>query len=45
LGLTEDETRSSLRIGIGRFNSMNDIHLASSMLSNAYKKLSRLIKR
>lgn len=43
IGLTEDESRSSLRIGIGRFNTPGEIDLAASWLADAYQRLRKLV--
>jgi cysteine desulfurase len=42
LGLTEDQTRSSLRFGIGRFNSAEDIDLAAATLKKVVTRLRSL---
>lgn len=42
LGLTEDQTRSSLRFGIGRFNSTEDIDLAAATLKKVVTRLRSL---
>ncbi len=39
IGLSEDETRSSLRFGIGRFNTQADIDLAASTVAGAVARL------
>lgn len=39
LGLTEDQARSSLRFGVGRFNTMEEIETAAEMIANAVKQL------
>ena len=42
LGLSEDQARSSLRFGIGRFNTPNDIEAAVDMLARAMEKLRKM---
>lgn len=42
IGLSEDQARSSLRFGIGRFNCPNDIELALDMIDHAVRKLRKL---
>jgi cysteine desulfurase len=42
LGLSEDRVRSSLRFGIGRFNTKAEIDLAVQLISKAYRKLKSL---
>ncbi|MEY4565755.1 MAG: Cysteine desulfurase [Planctomycetota bacterium] len=42
LGLSEDRVRSSLRFGIGRFNTQAEIDLAVQLISTAYRKLKSL---
>lgn len=42
IGLTEDETRSSLRFGIGRFNSREDIENAIEVVVTAVRRLRSL---
>lgn len=42
IGLTEDETRSSLRFGIGRFNTESDIDTAVETLCEAVQRLRSL---
>ncbi len=42
LGLNEDQARSSLRFGLGRFNTMSDIEAAIHMIAAAVEKLGRL---
>ena len=39
LGIDEDRARSSLRIGVGRFNTGEEIERASQMLVNAVRKI------
>lgn len=42
LGLSEEEARSSLRFGIGRFNTLLEIEQAADWLGNAVNQLRRL---
>ncbi|PHS09987.1 MAG: IscS subfamily cysteine desulfurase [Blastopirellula sp.] len=42
LGLSEDETRSSLRFGIGRFNTEHEIQWAIEVVSSAVTRLREL---
>ncbi len=42
LGLSEEEARSSLRFGIGRFNTLLEIEQAAEWLGNAVSQLRRL---
>ena len=42
LGLTESRVRSSLRFGIGRFNTISEIDLAVQLIAAAYEKLLRM---
>lgn len=42
LGLSEDQARSSLRFGVGRFNTTDQIESAAEMINSAVKQL-RLI--
>ncbi|MGY8769832.1 MAG: cysteine desulfurase family protein [Pirellulales bacterium] len=42
LGLSEDETRSSLRFGIGRFNTEQEIQWATEVVSSAVTRLREL---
>jgi cysteine desulfurase len=42
IGLDESRARRSVRFGIGRFNTSDEIQSASEMLSNAYSDLARL---
>lgn len=39
LGLSEDQARSSLRFGVGRFNTMEPIETAAVMVTEAVKQL------
>lgn len=43
IGLSEEESRSSLRLGIGRFNTESEIDQAANWLADAYQKLKKLI--
>ncbi|PQO42409.1 cysteine desulfurase family protein [Blastopirellula marina] len=43
LGLSEDLTRSSLRFGIGRFNTADQVEIAIEVVANAVAKLRKLI--
>lgn len=43
IGLSEEESRSSLRFGIGRFNTRAEIDQAASWLAEAYQQLRKLI--
>lgn len=43
IGLSEEESRSSLRFGIGRFNTECEIDQAANWLADAYQKLKKLI--
>jgi cysteine desulfurase len=43
IGRTEDQARSSLRFGIGRFNTLEEIVQASTWLIDAYRDLVALI--
>lgn len=43
LGLSDEQARSSLRFGIGRFNTEADIDQATELLTAAAQKLRRLI--
>ena len=45
IGLSEDQARSSLRFGIGRFNTEEEIVVAAKLLSEAYWKLRYLVTR
>lgn len=40
IGLNETEARSSLRMGVGRFNTDDDIERTIAMLGDAYERLS-----
>ena len=42
IGLSEDATRSSLRFGIGRFNTEQDITTAIQVVVDAVKRLRSL---
>ena len=42
IGLTEDHTRSSLRFGLGRFNTEKDIEFAVDVVSATVKRLRNL---
>ena len=42
IGLTEDQARCSLRFGLGRFNTLQEVETAVSLLSAAYQELRRL---
>jgi cysteine desulfurase len=39
IGRTDEQARSSIRFGIGRFNSEEEIRLASDWIADAYHKL------
>ncbi|XZE22202.1 cysteine desulfurase family protein [Pirellulaceae bacterium SH449] len=39
IGRTDDQARSSIRFGVGRFNSEDEIRLASAWIADAYHKL------
>ncbi|QDU76270.1 Cysteine desulfurase [Bremerella volcania] len=43
IGLSEDLTRSSLRFGIGRFNTAEEVDIAVDVVSRAVDKLRKLI--
>ncbi len=43
IGLSEEESRSSLRIGIGRFNTQSEIDQAATWLADAYHELRKLV--
>jgi len=42
LGLSDDQVRSSLRFGLGRFNTETDIDTTVEVLSTAVARLRRL---
>src|SRR5690606_28319212 len=42
IGLSEEDARSSLRFGIGRFNTLEDVELAAGWLIDAAHKLQRM---
>jgi cysteine desulfurase len=42
IGLSEDAARSSLRFGLGRFNTMADIDFAIGRVGQAVKRLRKL---
>ncbi len=42
IGLAEDQARCSLRFGLGRFNTLQEVETAVSLLSAAYQELRRL---
>ena len=42
LGLGEEDTHSSIRVGIGRFNTEDEIHLAIDEITDACKHLVRI---
>ena len=44
LGLTPREVRSSIRVGFGRFSSLNQIERAASLLAGRARKMSRQIE-
>lgn len=43
IGLSEDLTRSSLRFGLGRFNTTEQVEIAIDVVANAVTKLRKLI--
>ena len=43
IGLSEEEARSSLRFGVGRFNTRAEIDQAASWLAEAHQRLKKLI--
>lgn len=43
LGLSESEARRSVRFGIGRFNTEDELEAASKMLIEAYHKIATLV--
>jgi cysteine desulfurase len=43
IGLSEDQARCSLRFGVGRFNQIHEIDRAIDQLSQAYRRLRRLL--
>ena len=45
IGLTDDETRSSLRFGLGRFNTQEDIETAVEVVVEAVERLRGLGRR
>jgi cysteine desulfurase len=42
LGLSDDETRASLRFGLGRFNTVADVEFAIEQVSGAVERLRRM---
>jgi cysteine desulfurase len=43
IGLTEDQARTSLRFGIGRFNTTEEIDQAAEWIAEAYHHLVPLV--
>ncbi|MFO1066841.1 MAG: aminotransferase class V-fold PLP-dependent enzyme [Pirellulales bacterium] len=43
LGLSDERARSSLRFGIGRFNTLDEIDEAASLLAEAMQRLTRML--
>jgi cysteine desulfurase len=43
LGLTESQARRSVRFGIGRFNTQDEIESAGKLLIDAYQKIAALV--
>lgn len=43
IGLSEEESRSSLRIGIGRFNTESEIDQSAAWLSDTFHQLKKLL--
>ncbi|EAQ79557.1 hypothetical protein DSM3645_03738 [Blastopirellula marina DSM 3645] len=44
IGLSEDATRSSLRFGLGRFNTADDIEFAVTHVAAAVTRLRKMVK-
>ena len=42
LGLTDEQTRGSLRFGLGRFNTVDDVQFAVDTLTQAVTKLRKM---
>lgn len=42
LGMTEDTARSTLRFGLGRFNTAAEVDIAAAMVANAVNRLRKL---
>ena len=42
LGLNEDESHSSLRVGFGRFNTIDEIKFSQNKISNSVKSLEKI---
>jgi cysteine desulfurase len=42
LGMSKEEAYSSLRFGIGRFNTEQDIHIAVKSINGCMKKLGKM---